>query len=94
VIARWPTHQAAVATFVRGLAADAHVPLDPASRGGFAAGSCGFDEQLAFSSIAVPRLDAPTRVVITFSTGYPDGYATYAVTLDRGVPVAIHAFAA
>lgn len=32
-------------------------------------------------------------VVATFYTGYPDGYATYAVTLEHGVPTEISAFA-
>lgn len=93
VMARWPEVQETIRTFVRGLASGEHVPLRQAELGGFAAGSCGFDEQLSFDSILVPDLSAPRRVQVTFYTGYPDGYATYEVTLDDGVPTGIRAFA-
>ena len=92
-VARWPELQQAVAGFVRGLAADHHVPLVPPTLGGFAARSCGFEGELAFQSIAVTTSDAPQRVVVTFCTGYPDGYATFEVTLDRSTPTTIRAFA-
>ena len=69
------------------------MPLDAPAAGGFAAKSCGFDEELAFESISVTDGASPERVVATFHTGYPDGYATYAVVLERGAPVRISAFA-
>lgn len=93
VISRWSDVQQTIVAFVRGLARDEHVPLEPRNRGGFAAGSCGFDQELVFSSIAVTDAASPHRVLITFYTGYPDGYATYEVVLDDGVRTAISAFA-
>lgn len=93
VVATWPKVQQTIATYVRGLAANHHVPLDPPTRGGFAADTCGFDSNPAFVSITVADPDSPNRVVVTFYTGYPDGYATYAVTLDHGTPTAVSAFA-
>lgn len=93
VIARWSELKQSVATFARGLAAEHHVPLDPATLGGFAARSCGFDGELVFDSITVTDPDAPHRAVATFYTGEPDGYASYAVVLDRGEPRSIGAFA-
>lgn len=93
VIARWPEHRQAIATFVRGLAADHHVPLDPPTLGGFAARTCGFGGELAFEAIAVTEVAAPRRVLVTFYTGYPDGYATFEVVLEHGTPTAVSAFA-
>jgi hypothetical protein len=93
VVSRWAEVKDAIATFVRGLPSGHHVPLDPATRGGFSAGTCGFDQELAFDSIAVRSLESPRRVVVTFYTGYPDGYATYALVLERGVPTEVSAFA-
>lgn len=89
-IARWPELRQAIATFVRGLAPDHHVPLDPPTLGGFAARSCGFGAELAFESITVTAAD---HVAVTFYTGYPDGYATYEVVLEHGTPTAVSAFA-
>jgi hypothetical protein len=93
VLARWPEVQQTITAFVRGLASGEHVPLEPASLGGFAARSCGFDQELVFSSISVTDASSPHHVHVTFYTGYPDGYATYAVVLADGVPTAISAFA-
>ncbi|HVK88217.1 MAG TPA: hypothetical protein VM513_29055 [Kofleriaceae bacterium] len=93
VVTRWGQVKETIATFVRGLASGHHVPLDPSSLGGFAARSCGFDQPLSFESISVKFPELPHRVVVTFYTGYPDGYATYAVTIDNGVPTAVSAFA-
>lgn len=93
VIARWPELPRTIAAYVRALAPDHHVPLDPPTLGGFAARSCGFDGELVLQSISVTTPDAPRRVVVTFYTGYPDGYATYEVVLDGGTPVELSAFA-
>ncbi len=93
VIVRWVEVKQQIAAFVRGLAPDHHVPLDPPLHGGFAARTCGFDEDLVFQSIDVTMQDAPDRVVACFYTGLPDGYATYAVVLERGAPTQISAFA-
>lgn len=93
LIARWAGVTADIAAFARALDGQHHVALDPASRGGFAARTCGFDQPLAFESLSVKSADAPARAVATFYTGFPDGYASYAVTLDGGTPVAISAFA-
>ena len=93
-IAGWAEVKEAVATYVRGLPADHHVPLDPPRLGGFAARSCGFGGDLFFESLAVPAPDAPDRVVATFYTGHPDGYATFEIVLEGGVPTALGAFAA
>ena len=93
VMEGWQEVQRAIAELVTSLAADDHVPLEPASRGGFAAGSCGFDGALAFESISVVEPGEPGRVEITFYTGYPDGYATYRVVLVDGQPIRITAFA-
>lgn len=93
VVERWDDVKAAIAAFVRGLDGGDHVPLQPASRGGFAARSCGFEQPLAFEAIKALWPDVPGRVEASFYTGYPDGYATYAVVLDGGVPVALSAFA-
>lgn len=93
VIARWSELAQAIATFARGLAADHHVALDPPTRGGFAASSCGFDGELVFESLTVTDVDSPHRAVASFYTGCPDGYATFEVVLDRGSPTAISAFA-
>jgi hypothetical protein len=93
VVSRWTEVQEHITTFVRGLATGHHVPLDPSTLGGFAARSCGFDQPLTFQSISVESIELPHRVVVTFYTGYPDGYATYAVVLDRGVPIEVSAFA-
>ncbi len=93
VVFHWSDVKGTIATYVRGLAGGEHVPLDPAKNGGFAAASCGFDQPLSFESILVESIDAPTRVAVTFYTGYPDGYATYKVTLENGVPIGVGAFA-
>ncbi len=93
VLARWPEYQQMVTTFVRGLASGEHVPLTPASIGGFAAKTCGFDQTLSFEAIEVTDASSPERVRVTFYTGYPDGYATYAVVLDGDTPVEISSFA-
>jgi hypothetical protein len=89
VVRRWPPIKRAIAGYVRGLAPDHHVPLDPPTRGGFAARSCCFDEELCFESLSVGE----DGVRVTFYTGYPDGYATFEVTLDDFEPTAISAFA-
>ncbi len=89
----WADVQRMISAFVASLDASHHVPLEPASRGGFAAGSCGFDGELTFESISATQADAPTRVELTFYTGYPDGYATFRVVLEHGEPVALTAFA-
>jgi hypothetical protein len=93
VVGRWAEVKQTIATFVRALASEHHVPLDPASIGGFAARNCGFDQELAFQSISVTDGDVPDRVSVTFYTGYPDGYATYEIVLDGGTPTAVSAYA-
>lgn len=93
MVETWADVKRSIAGFVAALAAGEHVALEPASLGGFAAANCGFDEELAFESIAVPDPDAPGRVEVTFYTGYPDGYATYRVVLVDGRPVGVTAFA-
>jgi len=93
VVFGWSEFKQRIAGFAAALAADTHVPLDPASNGGFAARSCGFDQPLFFESIAVPDIDAPGRVTATFYTGYPDGYATYKVVVEDGTPTTWSAFA-
>jgi hypothetical protein len=93
VIARWPEVQQTIRTYVRGLASEEHVPLDPSSLGGFSARVCGFDKELVFSSISVEDAARPHCVQVTFYTGYPDGYATYEIVLDHGVPTEISAYA-
>jgi hypothetical protein len=93
VIARWPELARTIATYVRALAPEHHVPLDPPSLGGFAARSCGFDDELVFQSTSVTIADAPRRVVATFYTGYPDGYATYEIVVDGGAVIELSAFA-
>jgi len=93
VMSHWSEVQQTIATYVRGLAGEEHVPLRQADLGGFAASSCGFDQKLSFDAIRVTDLSAPRRVFVWFYTGYPDGYATYEVTLDDGVPTGIRAFA-
>jgi hypothetical protein len=93
VVARWTEVRQTIAAYCRGLAPEHHVPLDPASVGGFAARSCGFHDELYYESLAVPDPGAPGRVEVTFYTGYPDGYATYEIVLDGGVPTALSAFA-
>jgi hypothetical protein len=93
VVTRWTEVKEDIASFVRGLEGAHHIPLDPPTHGGFAARSCGFDQPLAFQSISVKSAEVPHRVVATFYTGYPDGYATYTVILEHGVPTEIGAFA-
>jgi hypothetical protein len=93
VIDRWPKVKEDIATFVRGLESEHHVPLDPSTLGGFAARSCGFEQPLTFQSISVESVEFPHRVDAAFYTGYPDGYATYVVILEHGVPTEIRAFA-
>ena len=90
VVTRWPAVKETIATYVRGLASEHHVPLDPATIGGFAARSCGFDQELWYQGFSV---DAPDRVEVIFYTGYPDGYATYSIILEHGVPTEVSAFA-
>jgi hypothetical protein len=92
-LARWSEIQAAISAFVAALPPEHHVPLDPPSLGGFAARSCGFDEALGFDSLSFTDPDTPERAVVTFCTGLPDGYASYAVTLVAGRPTKISAFA-
>jgi hypothetical protein len=93
VVTRWTEVKDDIATFVRGLESGQHVPLDPATLGGFAVRSCGFDQPLTFQSLSVTSAELPHRVTVTFYTGYPDGYATYAVILEHGLPTEISAFA-
>jgi hypothetical protein len=93
VTAAWPDVQRTIAEFVAALAGSEHVPLEPATLGGFAARTCGFEGALSFESISVTAPDAPGRVEVTFYTGYPDGYATYRVVLEDGRPVRVTAFA-
>jgi hypothetical protein len=93
VVNRWTEVKETIAAFARGLASGHHVPLTPATIGGFAARSCGFEQPLSFESISVESPEHPHRVRVTFYTGFPDGYATYAVILDHGVPTEVSAFA-
>jgi len=93
VITRWTAVKEDIATFVRGLDTGHHVPLDPPTIGGFAARSCGFDQPFTFQSVSVESTELPHRVVVTFYTGYPDGYASYAMILDHGVPTEVSAYA-
>jgi hypothetical protein len=93
VVESWPEHQQRIAEFLRALAPGDHVPLEPASLGGFAAKSCGFDGKLFYQSIAAPDRDAPDQVEVILYTGEPDGYATYRVVLIDGRPVRVTAFA-
>lgn len=93
VISRWSELQQTITANARTLGSGEHVPLEPRALGGFAAGSCGFDQELVFSSIAVTDASSPHRVLVTFYTGYPDGYATFEVVLDHGAPTSISAFA-
>jgi hypothetical protein len=93
VVTRWTDVKQGIATFALSLESGHHVPLDPSSIGGFAARSCGFDQPLSFEWIYVTEPELPHRTVATFYTGFPDGYATYKVTLDNGVPIGISAFA-
>ena len=94
LVASWPDIKRSIAEFARALGPDDHVPLDPPTLGGFAAVSCGFDGELTFESITVLDPADPTRAMVSFYTGYPDGYATFEVTLVGGKPAAIGAFAA
>jgi len=89
----WPDVQRTISEFVAALATSDHVPLEPATLGGFAARNCGFDGALSFESIFVTDPEAPGRVEVTFYTGYPDGYASYRVVLEDGRPVRVTAFA-
>jgi len=93
LVSRWAEVKQAIAAYTRALAPDHHVPLDPPTLGGFAARSCGFAGAHAFESLTVLWPEAPERAVATFYTGEPDGYATFEVVLERGLPTAISAFA-
>ena len=89
----WPEVRSAIHAFVRALAPDARVPLEPNDDWCFRASDCGFDGELRFQAIAATEREAPTRASVTFYTGLPDGYATYRVVLEQGRPVSISAFA-
>lgn len=93
VVERWAEVRQTVATWAAGLPAGEHVALEPATLGGFAAGTCGFDEELSFDSVSVLDPALPDRVEITFYTGYPDGYATFRVVLVGGLPIVVTAYA-
>lgn len=93
VVDRWPEVRAQVTRFAAALAPDAHIPLEPASWGGFRAGDCGFQGKLWFGSISAPDPAQPARVEVTFSTGEPDGYASFRAELIDGVITGITAFA-
>jgi hypothetical protein len=94
LVARWDEVNATLDAWLRALPPDGHVPLRPAGRGGFRVASCGFDEPFPFQADAVRVLDPdrPGRAVVEFCTGLPDGYATYEVVLEDGVPVSVGAF--
>jgi hypothetical protein len=89
-VAGWRDLAATVARFVRDLDGEALVPLEPASLGGFSARTCGFQGELVFGSISVTDV---AHLRVTFCTGFPDGYVTFAVVIEDGVPVRVVAFA-
>lgn len=93
IVERWPEVCERVATHLASLDEDDHVPLEPGRLGGFAVRNCGFDQELWFESISVPDPALPDHVEITFSTGYPDNYATYRIVLIAGQPDVLTAYA-
>ncbi|MDQ3037906.1 MAG: hypothetical protein M3Y87_36260 [Myxococcota bacterium] len=93
LVERWPDVERAIESFAVALLPDGRVPLEPASRGGFAAKDCGFDGPWrCYVAILVTAPDAPRHAEVLFYTGLPDGYVNFRVVLDDGRPIAIHAF--
>lgn len=89
----WARTVEVIAAYLRALPPETRVVLEASDWGAFAAGDCGFFEELRFEAIVVNDTSATARASITFYTGFPDGYATYRIVLESGAPVALTAFA-
>lgn len=93
LVDRFDQVKKAIEAFVAEMLPDGHVPLQ-SGNGGFRAGDCGFERGgFAYLRLSVTEIASPTTASITFSTGLPDGYATFEVRLVSGCPVEISAFA-
>lgn len=91
-LARWPEVSARIERYLRALAPDHIVELDPPSRGAFGAADCGFHEALAYQTLRATERDAPERVRVSFFTGLPDGYVTFEVELEHHEPRSLLAY--
>lgn len=92
LVERWADVRATIEAWLRALPPDGRVELRGRGGEGFRVASCGFDEPFQADSVAVVDAAAPERARVLFCTGLPDGYVTYELVLDAGVPVAIDAF--
>lgn len=91
-LARWSEVSACIERYVRALAPDRLVELDPPGRGAFGASDCGFHDGLTFQTLRATERDAPERVRVSFFTGLPDGYVTFEIALERHEPRSLLAY--
>jgi hypothetical protein len=94
VIDRWDDIEREIEAFLHLLVEDdGRVELDPPKGEYFAARDCGFEGRLFFQAISVLDEEAPRSALVTFYTGYPDGYATFELRLEDGIPGPVSAYA-
>ena len=91
-LAHWPEVSVCIERYLRALAPDHLVQLDPPSRGAFGAADCGFHEGLAYQTLSATERDRPERLRVSFFTGLPDGYVTFEVTLEQREPRSLLAY--
>lgn len=89
LVARWDEVERAVREYLLELV---HVRLDARPNEGFAAEDCGFEGELFYEALAVTDPEQPSRARLIFYTGHPDGYVTYELTLEEGLPASIRSY--
>ena len=92
LVTRWEDFDASIEAYLRASPPDAGVELRGRGGDGFRVAICGFDNYFRAESVAATDPEAPERVRVVFCTGLPDGYVTYELLLDAGVPISIDAF--
>lgn len=93
LVARWDEVERAIRGYLRALLPDGRVPVQRRTNEAFAARDCGFEGELCYQALSVSDPDLPARAILAFYTGEPDGYATYELVLDGGVPTSIRCYA-
>lgn len=91
-LAHWPEVSVGIERYLRELAPDHLVHLDPPRQGAFGAADCGFHEALAYQTLSATDRDRPERLRVSFFTGLPDGYVTFEVTLEHHAPRSLLAY--
>jgi hypothetical protein len=82
LLARWDFVESSILTFLRALPADGLIQLDGA-RGAFQVSDCGFAGEVYFHSLYLTDVARPQNAVVTFATGFPDGYVVFDLTIEH-----------